>query len=235
MTKQGEYSSLVENRKNCKLCSNNLNFINPANVLPNNQYDSNEIGPWTLWQNSLNAKILIVGQDWGSENDFKVQMGKDKDGDTNSNLGKLCASIGIDLDPPTKNIKNQKLFFTNQVLCLRNNSNVSLDKKENWEVCKKCGENYLKPLIEIIKPEVIIALGKFAFKNIAELYGSDLKNMSNKGNNIIIDSYMKNLGNIYRIKDGPAVIPVCHCSPKQITRNIDDQIKDWRIIKNILS
>lgn len=73
MEKIEAYKSLVEKRKDCSLCNG---LSNPAAVA-NGKYDSNEIGPWSLWQANLNTNLLVVGQDWGDVKYFKKWEGKD--------------------------------------------------------------------------------------------------------------------------------------------------------------
>ncbi|MDK2801685.1 MAG: hypothetical protein PWQ70_3304 [Clostridiales bacterium] len=40
---------------------------------------------------------------------------------------------------------------------------------------KKVTEEFLKPLIEIIQPKIIIILGKVAYDAVARIYGLSLK------------------------------------------------------------
>ncbi len=90
------YSQLVAARKACTLCAS---LENPARIA-DGQYDSRQIGPWTLWQGNLDAEIMIVGQDWGDVDYFTTNVGHEKvRNPTNETLIKLLVSIGITIDP----------------------------------------------------------------------------------------------------------------------------------------
>ena len=61
-----EYAALVAARKQCRVCPNHTN---PA-VCESGRYDSDQIGPWSLWQGNLHADLMVVGQDWGDDRYF---------------------------------------------------------------------------------------------------------------------------------------------------------------------
>lgn len=52
------YAALVRRRKACR------SLTNPGKCEGGIQ-DSDQIGPWSLWQGNLSADLLVVGQDWG--------------------------------------------------------------------------------------------------------------------------------------------------------------------------
>ena len=97
--------------------------------------DCKEINLWTYWQGrgNLNAKIMLVGQDWGSPADSteqymaqfaainegkRVSYWSDGTSITDNNLIKLFSSIGYDVSCGKP--WNPDLFFTNYVLGYRN-------------------------------------------------------------------------------------------------------------------
>jgi hypothetical protein len=111
------YRQLVHDRKTCRACSG---LTNPS-ICGDGAYDSDQIGPWSLWQGNLDADLMIVGQDWGDEAYFLQNAGHESHKNpTNETLRKLLASIGIEIEPPSKERGfGGQLFFTNAILCLK--------------------------------------------------------------------------------------------------------------------
>ena len=219
LLKNDAYLNLVEKRKSCKLCEG---LTNPSKY-PN--YDSNEIGPWSLWQGSLNAEILLVGQDWGSTDYFLKHKGVDEDKNpTNKNLVTLFDSIGIPISGPNNKKSSNLLYFTNVILCLKHGGLSSPIEQKYSTIC--C-EQFLKSLITIIRPKIVIALGKFAFESIATSYS--LKYMP--------FSQSVDFENGFSIDDDIRLFPVYHCGFWGIQKNrrFDLQIKDWQKIQNYLA
>ena len=71
--KGAAYRELVARRKACRQCAG---LTNPS-VCCGGRFDSGQIGPWTLWQGALDARVLIVGQDWGDTRYFTKWAGRD--------------------------------------------------------------------------------------------------------------------------------------------------------------
>jgi hypothetical protein len=67
--KKAQYKALVEKRKTCRERQNIIHNDGERYWNPNEyellKYDCDEINAWAQWQNSLDANILLVGQDWG--------------------------------------------------------------------------------------------------------------------------------------------------------------------------
>lgn len=133
-----------------------------------------EINFWTYWQGRGNtsAEILLVGQDWGCVFDenfeqFKSCIEKMNAGDnsvdyaadlkfpTDKNLIELFEELGYDLHK-----KNKNLFFTNLALGYRKHSSTGTLSKE----CLKKDTQYLKRLLGILRPKVVICLGKDTYE-----------------------------------------------------------------------
>lgn len=144
-----------------------------------------EINLWTYWQGrgnvGKNIKILLVGQDWGCTSDSnssilmnniaKMNQGINAnylDGVnvciTDKNLIALFESIGY---KDISRIKYDDLFFTNLCLGYRNKG-TSGGLKAKW-INRDRG--YFRSLVEIIRPEVIICLGKDTFKGVTREFG----------------------------------------------------------------
>lgn len=110
MIKQELYSLLVQKRKSFWLCTVLTNLADGSCY----DFDFDQIGPWSFWHGSLDADILIVGQDWGDTSYFLNRQGKDQPSGnpTNENLQKLLSHIGISVGMPRES-QNQIIFFTN--------------------------------------------------------------------------------------------------------------------------
>ncbi len=220
------YARLVYARKVCKACHK---ITNPSDVYSNGIcLDSGEIGPWSIWQNSLDAKILLVGQDWGDLQGFKLSGGRDSENsETNRNIMKLFRSIGIYIEGPTSDEKHKDLFFTNAALCLKDGG-AQAETDESW--FKNCGKLFLRPLIELIEPNVVIALGEKAYKATMEAYYRALPRYNAFSE--VVDSS----GEI-QLSDKTRLFAVYHPSGRIIHthRPMDVQYKDWEKIKNYLN
>ncbi len=180
------YQKLVGEINNCP----KLNDCNSSKSINAIQLEKcsfcNEVNLWSYWQggiNSLNADILLVGQDWGnfrdskceelvssikslnknSSNYFKYPFEKNP---TDRNLEKLFAKLGDTYIISESN--NPKVFFTNLVLCYRHGSGISGGFRQRW--ARNCSEYFLR-LVSIIQPKVIICLGRSVFDVVVKSFG----------------------------------------------------------------
>jgi hypothetical protein len=159
--KQDLYAELVRARKACRLCCPQL--TNPS-AFEDGRYDSEHIGPWSRWQGNLDAKVLVVGQDWCDTRYFKKHSGWEKRGNrTNTTLVKLLGSIGLSVPSPgTSPTSVPTVFFTNAVLCLKEGGLQGPVRSEWFLNCR----SYLRRQIEIVRPLVVVGLGQRAFESI---------------------------------------------------------------------
>ena len=152
---------------------------------------------------SLDCEILFIGEAPGrlGADISKVPFHGDQTGD---NFEELIESINW----------NRKMFFiTNAVLCNPLDDNGNNDKPKNPEI-KNCS-TYLKQVIELIKPKLIITLGEKALKG---LYYINRHNIVLK--NCVAHPYEWN---------DYTVFPLYHCSPKAfIHRSKNLQLQDYR-------
>ena len=89
--RSSRYLKLVTERKACTECEG----ITNASAMHNGKFDSDQIGPWSRWLGDLEARVLVVGQDWGDRRAFVTQEGRDSaKSATNRMLQSLLASIG---------------------------------------------------------------------------------------------------------------------------------------------
>jgi hypothetical protein len=194
--KKARYEELVKQRKACDICQ----MIHNPSRIEGGKYDTDHIGPWSAWKGDLDAEIVVVGKDWYPINGFIKQKGvSDPNKPTNKNLIKLLRYIGID---PQKD----KLFFTNSVLCMKEGEAANKKLEDSW--IKNCSTKFLRPLLDLIEPKIVIALGEDAFSAITEVYGFGNIKFSdaiNKSEPIYLTEHMK-------------CFPVYHCGQIPINR-----------------
>lgn len=243
------YQSLVAQRKICGRCLPFTNpktnevtrLVNPAKV-SGGKYDSDEIGPWTLWQGSLTAQIMVIGKDFGPVWYFDQNKGKDNPNNpTNRTVIHDIRSLGISIEHPDKKIQNDLLFFTNSVLCLpekivRGQTNQQNQSGMSYIVCdhwvKTCSEEFLRHLIGLVRPKAIITLGKEAFKAVAYAYKCHRSWGIEPGKDFVLAGVVDAMP--YQAPDGTLVLPAFHPSNRGRNRTPAKNTKDWRTIKQSL-
>lgn len=153
-TRVAAYTALVQARKACRACTA---LVNPA-ACDGGVYDSDQIGPWSLWQGNLNADLVIVGQDWGDTRYFLTNRGREAARNpTNETLAKLLRSIGIEVVAPGAGTSGGgPCFFTNAVLCLKQGG---LQAKVDLEWFVNCGSRFLRQTIDLIAPKAVVWIG----------------------------------------------------------------------------
>ena len=200
--------------------------------------DCREINLWSYWQGSLDARIMVVGQDWGcpkgavvmdniraindgAEKEYRV----DPESLTDKNLCTLLASIGFPAET-----RNPDLFFTNFALGYRNKG-LTGGFKTSW--LREC-EPFFKRLVDIVEPEIIICLGQNTFKAVIRSLGIKT---NLRGYNRFIES--KNNPVDY---DGRLVFAEAHCGYFGTVHRargsgktgMEIQLEDWKKIRQAL-
>lgn len=220
MDKYDRYRELVARRKACRACPE---LINPS-VYQGGVFDSGHIGPWSQWHGDLNAKLVVVGQDWGDIKYFSEHKGYDaEENPTNKFLIELIRLIGFEVSPLSgKTPDYSSLFFTNAILCLKKEG-MSSSVKYSW--VNSCGL-FLRETINIIRPAILVTLGRPAYISIMRLYG--LKR----------EKYKDLAGQTQGLPlfDTTAYFPMYHPSPlvRLKARKKEQQEEDWQRIKSIL-
>ena len=214
MTREEKYRQLVELRQQADFPSG---LQNPSQI-EGGKFDCPHLGPWSLWQGDLDAKLLVIGQDWGDENYFRSNEGRDNDGNaTNQNLRKLVSFIGCDPGLPS-NPTVQPLFFTNAVLGIKSGG-MSADLKHDW--LRHSSLNFTGPLIEIIRPRLIVTLGISAYKSLRFIFP------------YLPYEPMNNLLKYppFHLSGSGVLFPMAHCGGLGLAnRNMEEQLKDWKKI-----
>ena len=104
-----------------------------------------------IGEGSVQAKVVFIGEAPGAEED---KVGKPFVGAAGQLLTKIIASIGL---------KREQVYICNVLKC-----RPPGNRNPNPEEVKACG-GYLQKQIELIKPKLICALGKFAAHTLLEM------------------------------------------------------------------
>jgi DNA polymerase len=219
-SKERAYQELVKKRKKYKFPPG---LINPANV-KNGIFDKEiNIGPWCKWQGNLNAKIMLIGQDWGTVKYYIETKGSHEDESrTNISLIKLFKSIGIDIGTPSHPNHLAPCFFTNAILGLKDEKAMASKIKDSW--IKENAKEFLQPNIKIIKPKIIITLGINAYKALNHIYCLKKDTL-----NQLIDK------NPIKLENKSMLFAMYHCGGLGLAnRKWELQKKDWKKIKDYI-
>lgn len=221
MYKSDQYQDLVTRRKSHSFLSG---LLNPSEI-QGGKYDSDHLGPWSRWQCSLDADVLVVGQDWGDLPYFVRNRGVDDPNEaTCRNLRSLALNAGWDLGSPVTP-KPQRLFFTNAVLGIRAANGKSGAVPDAWI---HDSLPFLQGIIEIVQPKAIVTLGAAAAKACRfALVGTG------RSAQVPASSTMGTLHAMgpIRLPGKPLWLPLYHCSPLGlVNRSIALQGEDWRTL-----
>ena len=218
MSKQEDYKNLVNNFKQHKFDDS---IIHPFDL----KHDKKEhLNAWAYWHGDLEAKILLIGQDFGDEDYYNNNNGiDDHNNPTNNSLIKLFDKIDIKIGSSDNPNKYVKLYFTNAFLGVKKGG-MAAPIKRKWY--KETAIKFTKPLIEIIQPEIIIAMGSRAYDVLSIIYNINKKTMKE----IISERKPLDIKN-EKVK----IFVVYHCSTLgQANRKMEQQYEDWIKIKKHL-
>jgi DNA polymerase len=219
MTKEHRYAALVDARHVCAACDG---LCNPAAVAAG-QFDSRQIGPWTTWQNRLDASVMVVGQDFSDVSYFVRWHGRDQPNNaTNRNLVALLHSVGVEIDLPESLGGRNETFFTNAILCLKTGG---MQARVRPEWFANCGQRFLRPQIELVRPKVVVCLGQRALDAVLAAFGlpqQRLRDAVTSPGTPVLEQTL--------------VIAVYHCGARvtRLTRSHDRQLEDWKRVASAL-
>lgn len=223
MTKQERYDQLVIKRKAHPF----LDGLQNPSKIADGLHDCNHIGAWSQWHGDIDAKILLIAQDWGDVECFIRNKGKEDDNNpTNKNLQALFLKIGIDIGLPTQP-KHQPVFFTNAILGIKGiegEKKMSGAVKSSW--IKDSNEHFTKELIDIIQPKFIITLGAKPLYALQIIYPEIQKEKLS----ILIHK------NPIQLNNGIQHFAFYHCGGLGlVNRKFDDQMQDWHKAKSFIN
>lgn len=160
------YDQLVLARKSCRACPELTNPADPLLV----DYDGSEIGPWSRWLASRPAKLVLVGQDWGTVGYFREYHGRDvRDNQTNQRLIEFLALLGFEVGPPNETDYQSGVFATNSILCLKPGDAKALSAPVKSPWFSSC-RPFLKSTIEATSAPVVITLGRHAYEAVSRAF-----------------------------------------------------------------
>ncbi|HEV2988516.1 MAG TPA: uracil-DNA glycosylase family protein [Candidatus Angelobacter sp.] len=220
LDKVATYKELVAARKACFDCNG---LYNPSRI-ENGRFDGNHVGPWTSWQGNLNAKLMVVGQDWGGDKYFKCKKGREKDtNSTNVRLRAFLEQIGVKIEMSGHSQGPGHLYFTNAILCCREGLLTTGGVKSAW--FRNC-ESKLRAQIELVRPKVVVTLGYFAYRSVLSSFGVPPKSKMREAIRTT---------NIHLPGQRSIVVPVYHCGNNGTrSRPLEHQAKDWNRVKAAL-
>ena len=230
--KNDEFRRLVEDVSKCHICERlvTLPHIENGECLENDDHgldtDRPYINRWNLWQGNLDADIMVIGQDYGQKEDgVAIEVCSYADS-TNHTDRKLRELIECAFD---KSIDEMPLFFTNMANCYRK-KRTSGGMHSGW--LPICANKYMERLIRIIRPKIIIILGRSAFEALhcMENLAVECLDSIKSGK----ESYAEMIQHRYQIDLGDEkidVFPVYHPGANsQMNRTFDQQLEDWKKI-----
>ena len=237
-TKEARYRELIEKVKESYQSSpNDLTWCD----------DCKEINLWTYWRGrgNLDAKILLVGQDWGAPGESEAEnvmrnirlmnagvsapYMERNDNPTDRTLIQLFNSIGYDITVDSAD--NHDLFFTNLVLGYRSGK-ISGGLQQKWI---EHDSDFFRELVSIIEPKTILCLGKDTF--IGALRALKLLTPKIKRYNDYLDQQREPIIFQYDSGKEAGVFALAHCGVLgSLNRNrgytekhdsISRQLEDW--------
>lgn len=222
MSKSHDYRSLVSERKLCRCCGA---LTNPSDDCLR-EFDTNHLGPWSVWQGDLDAKLMVVGQDWGGSITFLRQGGRDSESPTNKNLRTLLESVGFyDLRPPQHPTVGRKgIFLTNALLCIKQGRDNGYVPARYY---RNCREKFLRPTIELVQPDVVVSLGVQAYRSTMLAFSLSPKRT--------LAEAVESDGTT-QLPNGTLLVPVFHCGGLGLrNRPMPQQLKDWARVRAALA
>jgi DNA polymerase len=160
-----QMDALVRRRKACHACAG---LENPS-AIANGALDGDELGPWTRWQGRLDAEVVVVGQDWGDVAAFTKNGGLEPPGNpTNARLVELLGVAGINVGPPATLGRSGTVFFTNAILCMKQDG-LQGAVKSGW--FDACGARFLRTAVDIVSPRAVVTLGTHATDSVCRTFG----------------------------------------------------------------
>ncbi|MBL8998301.1 MAG: uracil-DNA glycosylase family protein [Gemmatimonadetes bacterium] len=216
-----QYESLVAARKACTRCTTK-DFLNPS--APSlSRWDSDQMGPWTRWLGDLDARVMVVGQEWGDTRAFKKQKGWDlASSATNRRLRELLRTAGVEVPDVSEERGDSGVFLTNAALCLKRGG-CQAPVRDEW--FSNCGAAFLRPQIELVSPRVVVTLGERAYSAVTEAFGIPRLRFRDA-----VD------GAPVRLPNGSVLVPVYHCGMRirNTHRRDPQQLTDWVRVRQAL-
>ena len=215
------YTKLVESRKACDACAE---LKNPARI-DDGVFDSQDIGPYTRWLGDLEAKLLIVAQDFADTESFRKYGGRPGARvPTNLTLVRLLEAAGIKVAAPPEEVNDAGVFLTNAVLCMKSGG---MQTRISSACFERCGTRFLKPTIMLLQPRVVVGMGTRAWRSILDSFNV-------RARVSFRDAVSKRV--VHEVSNGVSLVAAYHPSPsvQNTHRSLNAQLEDWRWIGSLL-
>ena len=237
MRKNDELDNLFKQMSICTKCKNlkskKGNDQSLINIFENECFYKNIPSIWTDWYNRLDAKIMLVGQDWGpfidmnkfhklyinnqSKENWKDIIEQEKSM-TKRLLTKYLVQSAKNFNI---NISLDDIYITNAIMCARKGNNYR-GSNINLKVSTCNCSEFLKKQIDIVKPKIILTLGYYPIYSLSMRYGFKICSTLTE----TIETYGK------FILDNFVIIPLYHPA-SQIKKEIqlNQYMKIWDYFK----
>lgn len=245
LNKESEYNALV---RSIKGCNKHCRGLSPCEAC-------DEVNLWTYWvggRNNLNAKILLVGQDWGKKSgkEYASTMKRISDWDnpyyreryskTNDRLCSLFSSIGYNIsqDGSSSPRPLTDLFFTNFVACYRTaDSKISGGFQTEWQ--NNCMPHF-RELIRIVQPKIVLCLGKSVYQGVCKAADLPMHISGQNYNEVIAEgarqmTISKMECTVFPLAHPGAMGTLNRCviektSKRSVSQGVSLQMNDWKKI-----
>jgi hypothetical protein len=120
--------------------------------------DSSEIGPYSTWQADPTADLVVVAKDFAPVGKFVEFSGRPGPRiRTNLRLQRFLTLAGYPVGSPDAPTANARVFLTNAVLCLPGGSSMRTTVPRS--AIRTCAHEFLRPLLELVRPRAVVSLG----------------------------------------------------------------------------
>jgi len=153
----------IELKKIAERCKKNVpkNYKNVADFQGGIFDNKNYVSPWSIGAHNSDANLMLVGQDWVSSewltntnNAQYAKLGRDPNFATNRNLEAYLKLFGLNFSDT---------YATNAFAYIKDGlANARIKQKD----FRDSVVNNLLPQIEVIKPKMIICIGRMPFNEM---------------------------------------------------------------------
>lgn len=191
---------------NCRKCQNlktQKNDYSLINFYGDVEFAKNIPSIWTDWYNRVDAKIMIIGQDWGPYADMQKlnkEYLKDKTPtnwqsliESEKSLTKKQLNKFITESSSGKVNSLDNFYITNAIMCARYGTSYRADNinlKKSTIYCLP----FLKEQISIVKPKIILTLGYYPLLALSQIFNFEisktLKECIKEKSTIKADNYL---------------------------------------------
>ncbi len=177
------FDELMENMSQCEMCLNRRtknNDCSLVNIYKDICFAKKIPSIWTDWYRRLDAKIMVIGQDWGPYSDMQKLNNLYLENPTKENWDDLIeAEQSLTKKQLTKYLLEssngkidsiRNIYITNAIMCARK-GNQYRGNNIDLKYSSICCAPYLLRQIEIVKPKVILTLGYYPLLSLSKLFG----------------------------------------------------------------